>query len=136
MSAERLRKFLLKASEACGMLESGKSVAETASELPVSRRSIERWRGNGFQLFNKPRSGRPRQTGSEVDERLVNAVLTDPSITSVELMAEANVSRWTVQRRLKEAGLKSRKRPSVVELSDRHKKTRLSWAMKHCHWNK
>ena len=28
---------------ACGMLESGKFVAETTSGLPVSRRSIERW---------------------------------------------------------------------------------------------
>lgn len=121
--------------KACGMLESGKSAAEIASELPVSRRSIERWQSNHFLLFDKPRSGRPRQTDSELDARIVNAALKDPSVTSDELTAEANVSRWTIQRRLKEAGLKSRKRPSTVELSDRHKRTRLTWAMKHCHWN-
>ena len=29
--------------KACGMLESGQTVAKTVSELPVSRRSIEMW---------------------------------------------------------------------------------------------
>ena len=78
------------------MLESGNSVAETANKLPVSRRLIEWWRNNCFPLFDKPRSGRLRQTCSELNERVVNATLRDPSITSNELTAETNVSRWTI----------------------------------------
>ena len=97
--------FFLKG-RVCGMLESGKSVAEIARELPVSRRTIQRWRGNLFPLFDKPRSGRPRQTCSESNEKIVSAALRDPSLTSSELAADVNISRWTVQRRLKEAGLK------------------------------
>lgn len=103
--------------------------------MPVSRRTIERWRSNCFPLYDKPRSGRPRQTDSDSDERIVSPAVRDPFTTSNELTAEADVSRWTIQRRLKEAGLKSRKRPSTVELSDRHKKLRLNWAMRRCHWS-
>ena len=87
-----------------------------------------RLRGGGTTVAQQQ-----QQNCSDPDERVVNAALRDPSITSNELTAEANVSRWTIQRPLKEAGSKSRKRPSIVELSNRLKRTRLNWAMRHCH---
>ena len=39
-----------------------------------------------------------------------------------------------MRRRLQAAGFKSRKRPSSIELTDSHKKPRMDWAMRHCHW--
>ena len=75
----KAKRILIKG-KACGMLASEKSVAETTSELQVLRRTIERWRSNGFPLFDKPRSGRPRQTDS--DERVVGAALMHGSLTN------------------------------------------------------
>lgn len=56
------------------MLESGKSVADTASDMPVSRHMIERWRSNCIPLHDKP----PRKTSSESDNRTLSDTLIDP----------------------------------------------------------
>ena len=125
------RKVFLKG-KVCGMLESGRSVAEIARELPISRRMIERWRANGFPHFDKPCTDRPRQTCSESDERMVGEALRDPFQTS-EIAADSNVSRLTVQRRLREADLEvASSLPHSNCQTD--KSIHLDWAMKHCHW--
>ena len=45
-----------------------------------------------------------------------------------------SVSKWTVRRRLLEAGFQLRRRPYEVELTKRNKDVRMNWAMSHCHW--
>ena len=76
--------------KACRMLGSGKSVAETASELPVSRCLIliEKWLNNCFHFLTKSPAVDRRQTAL-IWTRVVNATLTAYSQMSLELSAES-----------------------------------------------
>lgn len=118
-----------------GLHEAGMSCHEIARRTEVPRPTIIRWRQNGFQFVRRPGSGRPRATTAR-DERLIaRQAQRDAAITVCELRtAIPHASSTTLRRRLKQLGYRSIKRPSRVPLNNRHKISRLQWAMKHCLW--
>ena len=56
------------------------------------------------------------------------------SLSEIVAATGVSISRKSVHRRLQKAALVSRKRPSRLELTERHKEARMTWAMSHCHW--
>ena len=90
----------------------------------------------------RPRSGRPRATTRRQDRHLRLGALRDRATTASTLRGHlrtttgANVSCSTVRRRLREAGLRSR-RPAVRPvLSAVNRTRRLAWARQHVTWTR
>ena len=73
---------------------------------------------------------------SYVDQSDYELAKADPSLSLTEMAAVVycSVSKWTVRRRLLEAGFQSRRRPYEVELTKRNKDVRMNGAKSHCHW--
>ena len=83
-----------------------------------------------------PGSGRPRKTTARSDRILFRLARANGFATSSELLKhwQNQASRWTVSRRLRERGIRQRRPCRVPLLSRDHRKTRLDWAMRRCHW--
>ena len=120
--------------QALALIRCGRSVSEVSSELNVPQRTIYFWLQRGCDKPDGKSTGRSRVTSRRTDRLITRIVHVDPSVSLSEISAETNLSRASCWRRLKEADFVSRKRPSSLHLSDRHKTLRLQWAMKHCHW--
>lgn len=120
--------------QAYALTQRGLSASEVSFELNVPRRTIYFWLQRGCDKPDSKSPGRPRITSCRTDRLISRVVHVDPSASLSEISGEANVSRSTVWRRLKDNDFVSRKRPSKLHLSERHKTLRLQWAMKHCHW--
>ena len=136
MASSHVVEKAFKRGEALGMIKCGKTIKDVAQELGLTRQTIRRWRRMKFPVRDKPRSGRPRRTRRRIDQAIVRKATNDPTLSVSEIGATTcpTVSRSTVWRRLKENGFISRKRPTTIDLTERHKKNRLDWAMRHCHW--
>lgn len=135
MSEKQLKAAFLKG-KVSALQGQGVSDREISSSLGVPRSTIFKWKRSNFSLCRKAGSGRPRKTSSQSDETITGLARGDPNLSSSEIRqsSETPVSDRTVRRRLREADFRSLKRPSAVELTDRHKRARLQWAMRHCHW--
>ena len=135
MSERRLKAAFLKGKISL-LRDQGKSDLEISTFLGVPRSTVYRWKRSNFSLCRKAGSGRPRRTSSQSDELIVSLARSDPTLSSSEIRqaSETTISDRTVRRRLREADYRSRKRPSAVELTERHKSARLQWAMSRCHW--
>ena len=123
--------------KASALLEEGLSERHVSRRLGIPRKTIALWRANAFRLCRNVGSGRKRKTCSRSDRLILRRVKEDPTLSSREVrnsLPEPTISARTVRRRLREGNFKSRKRPSTLELTDRHKRARLDWAMRHCHW--
>lgn len=103
---------------------------------------LQRWEETK-DLFDRHRSGAPRKTTIEQDQVIVDMALGEMNATSKTIQVELendgiNVSQLTIQRRLKDAGLKYLKPLSKPLLSDWHRQQRLTWAksMKNYDWSK
>ena len=121
----------------CALLEEGVPVRQISRRLSISRSTIRYWISNSFSLCRSTGSGRKRKTSQRLDRSILRSVKCDPSLSTSEVcapLAEDSICASTVRRRLQAAGFKSRKRPSSIELTDSHKKARMDWAMRHCHW--
>ena len=119
------------------LLDEGQSERQVSRKVDVPKSTVHRWRANAFSLYRKVGSGRRRKTSSESDRLIVHLVRNDPTLSSAELrnsLPEPTVSALTVRRRLRSEHFKSRLRPSGIELTANHKRLRLEWAMRHCHW--
>ena len=119
------------------LLVEGQSERQVSRKVGVPKSTVHRWRVNAFSLYRKVGSGRRRKTSSESDRLIVHLVRNDPTLSSAELrnsLPEPTVSALTVRRRLRSEHFKSRKRPSGIELTANHKRLRLEWATRHCHW--
>lgn len=135
MSKRQLEAAFLKG-KVSALQEHGMSDRQISSSVGVPRSTIYKWKRSNFSLHRKPGSGRPRKTSPQSDDSIVSLARSDPNMSSSEIRqgSEASVSARTVQRRLREADFRSLKKPSAVELTDSHKRARLQWAMRHCHW--
>lgn len=112
---------------------SDRKISETTG---FPRSTVQRWRLNNFLHKRRRGSGRRRTTTPRM-ERLINRVVTvDPSLTCSGIASRLpdNISRSTLKRRLKEMGIRSKRRPVGLVLSEVHKSARLTWAMSKCAW--
>ena len=134
--SERLLKATFLKGKVSLLQDQGKSDLEISTKLRVPRSTIFRWKHSNFSLCRKAGSGRPRRTSSSSDDLIVSLARRDPTLSSSEIRQASGttVSDRTVRRRLRAADYRSRKRPSAVELTERHKSARLQWAMSRCHW--
>lgn len=125
--------------------EQGKSQVEIAKTLKCSRcavqSAIKRFKDTGSHV-DKKRTGRKRLTSKREDRNLIRESLKNRKKTSFELAAGLSdqigrtISARTTRRRLGEAGLKGCKARKKPWLSEKNKKARLEWALKHQCWTK
>ena len=120
--------------QALALVRCGIPVREVSAQLNVPRRTVYSWLRRGCHKPDGKSTGRPRGTSRRDDRLIIRIVHVDPSAPLSEISAETNITRTTAWRRLREAEHVSRKRPSKLHLTNRHKTLRLQWAMKHCHW--
>lgn len=130
---------------AIGMLNAGRRPAYVAIHFGVHVKTIRRLR-NRFQqtgsVRHLPRSGRPRVTTRRQDVNIRTSHLRDRLKTATST-ARATIGTHnrriharTVQRRLKEVGVKAR-RPYVGPiLPARNRRQRLQWAREHVRWTR
>lgn len=80
--------------------------------------------------------GRPRATSASADRYLYILARANGFATSNDLLRhwQERASRYTVLRRLHERNLRQRRPCRVPLLTPDHKRARLDWAMRRCHW--
>ena len=136
MADSKLMTAFLKG-KVCALLDEGMSERLISRKLGVPRSTIYEWKTNEFRLSRNVGSGRRKKTNSQSDGLILHVVRNDPTLSAAEIknsLPNLPISARTVRRRLRSENFKSRKRPSVVELTENHKRARLQWAMQHCHW--
>ena len=93
-------------------------------------------------MHRREKKGRPRRTTAKEDRILVMASKKDPNMTSTEGarlikdVANKDISRWTVSRRLTQAGLYSRRAVRKPLMTAGHRKQRLLFARTYQSWTK
>ncbi len=125
------------------LIDEGRSRRSVAREYNLASSSVQhiynRYLETG-SYAHRSRSGRPRCTDVREDRHIVRRALRNPFLTSSMLAMEANASRAkpitsrTVQNRLREQGLRSRKPAEGPVLSRRHRRARLEFARNHVSW--
>ncbi|KAK6026242.1 transposase, partial [Ostertagia ostertagi] len=81
-------------------------------------------------VCNATRTGRPRCTSSKQDRRIVRRSKADPRLTAVDIATEfnmnegTNLSRQTVGRRLKDAGIHGRRPAKKPFISSKNRRAR------------
>ena len=123
------------------MLRANATVAYVANHFGVSRVCINklRYRLQATGSVNdRPRSGRPRVTTAAEDRHIRTMHLRNrfktASETSREFRVARRVSRDTVLRRLRTAGIFARRPVQRILLRPRHCLARLKWAQLHQRW--
>ena len=115
------------------------SIRQVARLLHLSSSTVWRWVNRNFEtgtVSRKHGSGRPKKTDVRSDRRLHRLARLNPFCTIRDLHRDwgEGVSIWTMKRRLKEFGLHKYRVLRVPLLTKRHKRDRLDWAMRRCHW--
>lgn len=97
---------------------------------------ITRYNQEGRSVATKPRAGRPRKTSRYADHILYRLARANGFASARELLRQWQqaVCTRTVLRRLHERHLRQYRPLRVPILTKAHKKARLDWAMRHCHW--
>jgi transposase len=126
-------------SAAVTLLRVGKNQREVAEQLSCSRQTVAKWKRTyeqTGQVHEAVRSGRPRITSELEDVALAAASAVQPFDTPRRLKGklEMDASAHTIDRRLKEAELNGRVAIHTKELSEEHKRKRLSFAEGYRHW--
>jgi transposase len=120
--------------------------SKIAKIMKCNRKTVTRWLNRWEEtkdLSDHPCSGAPRITTVEQDQMMVDMALEEMNTTSKTIKDELEntgitVSQNTIQRRLKDAGLKYSKPLSKPLLTEWHRQQRLKWAksMKNYYWSK
>ena len=121
----------------------GYSVRQIAGKLNISRNGvhniIKRFDTEG-RIVNKAGRGRKRCTSQQQDNYLRVSSLRERRLTSSDLTRQlnaahrSNVSKSTVKRRLKEAGLRGCVAVRKPLLRPQNRRKRLQWAKEHASW--
>jgi transposase len=111
----------------------GRENSYIAERLPCDVRSVCHWLQHYEQhhsVEDEPRSGRPRCTDEALDTAIAFVSRVEPFATPRQLKRklQLDVSVDTIDRRLIEAGLPGRVSRHVFQLTDDHKRQRLSFA--------
>ena len=122
--------------QAIGMLRAGVAIREVAWHFQCHHSTIVRLNRRNADtgtVNDRPRMGQPRVTTAAQDQHIVLTHLHNRFQTSVQTSATVRgtrgyVSAITIRRRLREAGLRSR-RPLIGHvITERHRTERLAWA--------
>lgn len=114
----------------------GRDIAE---ELHCSENSVSLWWNRWKEcrsLEDKERSGRPRITNDETDEK-INEYSTEHEDHPARVVLRElglHVNWRTVRRRMNEAGLYSHVKRHQEELDEEHRRKRVQWAKDYLHW--
>lgn len=132
---------------ALGMVEAGMSIRAVARQFGRNHKTIRKLLSKSRETgsvahANQGRRGHLRSTTARADRRLLRTVRGRPTLpaTLLRLMwgersRRGNVlSAQTIRRRLREAGLRSRKMRRRPRLSPAHFASREQWAMQRIHW--
>ena len=134
-------------SRALTLLEKGDSVIAVAKDIGVSREAIYQLKRSATALptgtvpGRKSGSGAPKKTTPRTDKLLKRQVMSNPSITAVELKNKysellQNVATRTIRHRLqKDLGLPSRRAAKKPMLTRTMKKKRLNFCKKYADWS-
>jgi transposase len=111
----------------------GRDDSYIAARIPCDVRTVRHWLAHYEQhhdVQDERRSGRPRLTDEATDTALAFVSRVEPFATprGLKRKLQLDVSIDTIDRRLKEAGLPGRVARHVFQLSDDHKRQRLSFA--------
>jgi transposase len=119
------------------------SYEEIANKCDVSSKcvftTVTNYQENG-NIDEKKRSGRPRKTTSEHDNRLFHLIRDKPNMSCRSLSVDAInhripiISHQTVARRLKEFQLESHFAATKPLLTEFHKQKRLNWCLDKQNW--
>ena len=122
------------------LLELGKSSREIAEEVHVSHSAVLRVRRQMCPATPRRVGGRPPKLSPSHRRALVRRVTTGKCLTATRAARElantdnVSVSRDTVARALRQAGLRSSVRLKRPQLTAAHKRDRLAWAKAHRDW--
>lgn len=131
-------KIVLLKSQGCSNASVAKQVG--CNESSVRRFWIKYQETNDFR--RAPGSGRKRKTSSRDDREIVAMAVKDRFLSSPEISTQfcessgIQVSKWTVCRRLDEAGLRSRRPAKKPLLTQKMRNARLQWAKARSYWSK
>jgi transposase len=116
-------------------LPRGKIAQQAGTSLPSVRRWVRRFEETK-ELADEPRSGRPRCTDEALDTAVAFVSRVEPFATPRQLKRklQLDMSVDTIDRRLIEAGLPGRVSRHVFQLTDGHKRKRLSFAQGYERW--
>lgn len=113
-----------------------KSISELL-DIPKSvvSRIIKRYQERG-SVETAHRSGRPRKSSLRDDIRVFRTIKSNPFLSARQIQQEVlpTVSSRTIQRRLVEKGMLSRRPAKKPLLKARHRQARLEFAQQHQHW--
>lgn len=122
------------------LLDRGLSARKIATELGVSRATVDRVRAKSRPDIPKNQGGRPTKLKSTDKRRLVRMITSGKADSATQVTRElrdisnVEVSTETVRRALKEAGLKAATKKKKPRLLPRHIRQRLDFATKYQHW--
>lgn len=121
-------------------LEQGKSSRQIAQECNISKSKVNKIKNSAGILTQRPKSGPKPKLSPREQRLLVQSISCGESKSNVQATKMINSTRSrpdsaeTVRRSLKEANLKAKKKVNKPQLTPRHRKARLDWAIAHKDW--
>ncbi|UYV69400.1 Transposase [Cordylochernes scorpioides] len=125
---------------AIGLKEAGWSNRLIARHLCRSdaaiRRCWQKWVNNG-SMQRQDGSGRPRATTEREDRAIVRMAVAVPesTLSTIQRVTGTQVSKMTINRRLREWNLRARRPLRCLPLTLVHRQVRLQWCRERSTWN-
>ncbi|UYV83554.1 hypothetical protein LAZ67_23001451, partial [Cordylochernes scorpioides] len=125
---------------AVGLKEAGWSNRLIARHLCQSdaaiRRCWQKWVNNG-KMQRQDGSGRPRATTEWEDRAIVRMAVAAPesTLSTIQRVTGTQVSKMTINRRLREQNLRARQPLRCLPLTPVHRQVRLQWCRERSTWN-
>ncbi|KAK4316785.1 hypothetical protein Pmani_012088 [Petrolisthes manimaculis] len=119
-----------------GNYDAGKSINEISRLMGISKTTVRLWirryEGEGH-VMTRPRSGRPKVTSQDDEDRLIAAARQSPKTTAVSWTRELQLPCHpiTTRRRLQEAGLDCQVPAVKEQLTEANKLARLTFAQQY-----
>ncbi|UYV64260.1 hypothetical protein LAZ67_3000095, partial [Cordylochernes scorpioides] len=125
---------------AIGLKEAGWSNRLIARHLCRSDAAIRRcWQKwvNNRRMQRQDGSGRPRSTTEWEDRAIVRMAVAAPesTLSTIQRMTGTQVSKMTINRRLRERNLRARRPLRCLPLTPVHRQVRLQWCRERSTWN-
>src|SRR2546430_4232434 len=122
------------------LLAQGVSLREKAQGIGVGYGTVQRVRKKCLQSLPLSRGGRPKKLTPQNKRHCVRSITSGrvetakAAVKQLHEDVEVRVSRMTVSRAIKEAGLNSAEKVKKPRLSAKNVKARLACAERHKHW--
>ncbi|UYV72285.1 K02A2.6-like, partial [Cordylochernes scorpioides] len=125
---------------AIGLKEAGWSNRLIARHLcrndAAIRRYWQKWVNNG-SMQRQDGGGRPRATTEREDRAIVRMAVAAPesTLSTIQRVTGTQVSKMTINRRLRERNLRARRPLRCLPLTPVHRQVRLQWCRERSTWN-